>query len=78
MNYLVLTSCLLCSWAMLRMMGSERSRMLTDLEARLRAERALASAREAKKAAQNSDAAASTAASPTPAAKPPPVDKAKH
>ena len=72
MNYIILTSCVLCGWAMLRMMGSERSQMLRELEIRLW--------REAKKAAHDGNAEHSATASPSPAAKPPvpAVDKANH
>ncbi|MGD0139818.1 MAG: hypothetical protein ABSD28_13145 [Tepidisphaeraceae bacterium] len=70
MNYFIITGCVVCGWAMLRMMGTERSQMLRELEARLR--------REAKKAAQTSNADPSTVGSVPPVPKPPPPQPAKH
>jgi hypothetical protein len=70
MNYFIITGCVVCGWAMLRMMGAERSRMVRDLEVRHR--------REAKKAAETSNADPSAAGIPPPAAKPPPAQPAKH
>jgi 16S rRNA U1498 N3-methylase RsmE len=70
MNYFIIFGCVVCGWAMLRMMGTERSQMLRDMEARLR--------REAKKAAEQSNADPAPAASPAGAAKTPPTQNAKH
>ncbi|MGA2442470.1 MAG: hypothetical protein ABSH08_16070 [Tepidisphaeraceae bacterium] len=70
MNYFLIIGCVVCGWAMLRMMGTERSQMLRDLEARHR--------RESKKAAQNSNADPFAIGSPSGAPKPPPTQNAKH
>jgi len=68
MNYFIILGCVVCGWAMLRMMGTERSLMLRDLEARHR--------REHKKAAQNSIADPFAVANPPGEPKPPPAQKA--
>jgi len=70
MNYFIITGCVVGGWAMLRMIGTERSQMLRVLETRLR--------REAKKAAQTSNADPSAVATVPPASKPPPAQTAKH
>jgi hypothetical protein len=49
MNYFLVISCVVCGWAMLRLMGSERAQMVRDLERQLR--------REAKKVQQAAPAA---------------------
>ena len=36
MNYFLVISCVVCGWAMLRVIGSERSHLIQDLEARAR------------------------------------------
>jgi hypothetical protein len=38
MNYFLVISCVLCGWAMLRVMGSERAQLVKDLEKNLRRE----------------------------------------
>jgi len=38
MTWFLIASCVLSAWAMLRLMGSERTQMLRDLETRLRNE----------------------------------------
>jgi len=70
MNYFIITGCVVCGWAMLRMMGTERSQMLRELEARLR--------REAKKGLQTTDAEPVLLGSPSGASKPPPAQNTKH
>jgi hypothetical protein len=66
MNYFLIIGCVLCGWAMLRVIGSERAQMVKDLERRLR--------RDAKMAAL----AAPGAATDSPPAKAAPAAKPKN
>jgi len=68
MNYFLIIGCVLCGWAMLRVIGSERAQMVKDLERRLR--------REAKMV--QSAAAAPAAATDSPPTKAASATKAKN
>jgi hypothetical protein len=62
MTYFLIISCVVSGWAMLRLMGSERTQMIKELEADLRKQQELEQ--------QNSPPPAETA-EPLPAATPP-------
>jgi hypothetical protein len=66
MNYFLVISCVLCGWAMLRVMGSERAQLVKDLEKNLR--------REARRAPP----APNPVATNSPPAKAAPAIKAKN
>jgi len=67
MNYFLVISCVLCGWAMLRLMGSERAHLVKELERNLR--------REAKRALA---APSPPAAADSPPAKAAPATKGKN
>jgi hypothetical protein len=69
MTYFLIFSCVVAGWAMLRMMGSERTQMIKDLETQLRREE------KQKSAAQPAPV---TAAAKPPAAEAAAPQKAKH
>ncbi len=66
MNYFLVIGCVLCGWAMLRVIGAERMHLVKDLEKNLR--------REAKR----TPPAPAPAAPDTPPAKAAPATKAKN
>jgi hypothetical protein len=67
MTYFLIISCVLCGWAMLRVMGSERAYLVKELERNLR--------REARRAPAAADP---TAAADSPPAKAAPATKGKN
>lgn len=66
MNYFLVIGCVLCGWAMLRIIGAERVQLVKDLEKNLRREARRAPPPPAPDAADN------------PPAKAPPATKAKN
>jgi hypothetical protein len=70
MTYFLIIGCVVCGWAVLRIIGSERTMLISDMETRLR------------KSGQNLSAAAAAPpaadAQTTPAAKAPAIGKTKN
>ncbi|HEX4054546.1 MAG TPA: hypothetical protein VHX86_09805 [Tepidisphaeraceae bacterium] len=68
MNYFLLIGCVLCGWAMLRVIGDERAHLVKELDRRLR--------REARAAPVPPPSPAEAA--PPPPKQPAPAAKGKH
>jgi hypothetical protein len=70
MTYFLAISCVVCGWAVLRILGSERSALMTDMEFRLRRAAKIASLIGPKNAPADVQSA--------PAAKAPAAANPKH
>jgi hypothetical protein len=62
MTYFLIISCVLCGWAMLRVIGSERVHLVKELERNLRREARMAPAAPNPPAAEDSPPAGAAAA----------------